>query len=187
VYVEKDVYDRFVAAAVEESKKVTYGGPDEDVDMGPLVGRFQLDKVQAVVDDARTKGAEVLTGGKRPDNKGYFFPSTVLTNVNHDMTIMQEEPFGPLLPIYPVDSWEEAVKLANDTRYGLTGSVWTSDEKLGKSIINRLEVGVAGLNVHGIGPVGTPYGGTKESGIGRIKSKDGLRSHANMKMVRVNI
>jgi acyl-CoA reductase-like NAD-dependent aldehyde dehydrogenase len=185
VYVERDVYDRFVAAAVEESKKVTYGDPDDDVDMGPLVAQFQLEKVEAVVDDARSKGAQILTGGRRPDQKGFFFPSTVVTNVNHEMKIMKEEPFGPLLPIFPVDSWQEAVKLANDTRYGLTGSVWTGDEKLGRKIMGKLEVGVAGLNVHGIGPVGTPYGGTKESGIGRIKSKDGMRAHANVKMVRL--
>jgi len=186
VYVEKDVHDDFVQAAVDESRQVTYGDPADDVDMGPLVAEFQLDKVLATVDDAREKGAKFLTGGERPPLKGYFFPSTVVTNVNHEMKIMREEPFGPLLPIFPVETWEEAVRLANDTRYGLTGSVWTQDEELGRKILGKLEVGVAGLNAHGIGPMGTPFGGAKESGLGRIKTKEGMRAHTNVKMVRLH-
>ena len=185
VYVEKDVHDDFVQAAVDESRKITYGDPAEDVDMGPLVAEFQLDKVLSTVDDARKKGARFLTGGERAPLKGYFFPSTIVTNVNHEMKIMREEPFGPLLPIFPVETWEEAVRLANDTRYGLTGSVWTQDEELGRKILGKLEVGVAGLNVHGVGPMGTPFGGAKESGIGRIKTKEGMRAHTNVKMVRL--
>ncbi len=186
VYVEKDIYEDFVKAAVAESQQITYGDPAQDVDMGPLVAKFQLDKVQETVNDAREQGAKFLTGGQRAPSKGYFFPSTIVTNVNHEMKIMTEEPFGPLLPIFPVDSWEEAVRLANNTRYGLTGSVWTRNENLGRKIMRKLEVGVAALNTHGIGPVGTPFGGAKESGIGRIKTKEGMRANTNVKMVRVS-
>ncbi len=185
VYVEKDAYEEFVKAAVEESKQVTYGDPTGEVDMGPLVAKFQLDKVQATVDDAREAGAKFHTGGEQPTGTGYFFPSTIVTNVNHDMKIMTDEPFGPLLPIYPIENWEEAVQLANDTRYGLTGSVWTSDEKVGEKVMGKLEVGVASLNAHGVGPIGTPFGGAKESGIGRVKSKEGMRAYTNIKMMRL--
>ena len=185
IYVEQEVYDDLVKACAAESEKVSYGDPHEDHDMGPLVAKFQLDKVESTVEDARAKGAQVLTGGQRADRPGYFYPSTVITKVNHDMKIMNDEPFGPLLPICPVENWEEAVRLANDTRYGLTGSVWTRDQELGKKIMSRLEVGVAALNSHGVGPIGTPFGGAKESGIGRIKTKEGMRAFTNVKMMRV--
>lgn len=185
VYVEKEVYDDFVKAAKEESKKVSFGDPEKNPDMGPLVAKFQLDKVEDTLEDAKQKGVKVLSGGKRPEGKGYYFPSTILTNVNHDMKIMKEEPFGPLLPILPVDSWEEAVALANNTRYGLAGSVWTKNKELGKKIAKRLEVGVAGINAHGSGPVGTPWGGAKESGMGRMETREGMREFTNIKLVQV--
>lgn len=127
----------------------------------------------------------MLTGGTRPAGKGYFYPSTVVTNVTRDMQILNDEPFGPVLPIVPVKDWQEGVRLANDTRYGLTGSVWTQDVELGKRVMGKLEVGVAGLNAHGVGPAGTPFGGAKESGIGRIKNKEGMRAYTNVKMIRV--
>jgi len=185
VYVEKEIYDDFVRATVEESKEIKEGDPNKDVDMGPLVAKFQLEKIEDILDDAKKKGAKVLTGGKRPGGKGYFFPSTVITNVDHEMRIMREEPFGPMLPIYPVDSWEEAVRFSNDTRYGLTGSVWTKNMEVAKKIAKKLEVGVASINTHGGGPGGTPWGGAKESGIGRMNTKEGFREYTNVKLVRV--
>jgi len=183
VYVENEIFDDFVKAAVKESEKTTFGPPFGNVDMGPLVAKFQLEKVQEILEDAKQKGAKILTGGKSPDGKGYFFPSTILTNVNHKMRIMKEEPFGPLLPIFPVNSWEEAVELSNNTRYGLTGSVWTKNKDLAKKIACKLEVGTVGINCHGPGPCGTPWGGAKESGIGRMETKEGIREFTNIKYV----
>jgi acyl-CoA reductase-like NAD-dependent aldehyde dehydrogenase len=186
VLVEKELYQDFVQAAAAESEQIRYGDPHGDVDMGPLVAEFQVEKVAEIVEDARDKGATVLTGGKRPDSKGYFYPSTVLVDVTPEMRVMNEEPFGPVLPIVAVDSWEDAVRLANDTRYGLTGSVWTEDIDLAQNIAKRLDVGVVGINVHGGGGVGAPWGGTKESGIGRINTKEGFRQFTNTKLVRTS-
>jgi acyl-CoA reductase-like NAD-dependent aldehyde dehydrogenase len=186
VYVEKEVYAQFVEAAVAESEQIRYGDPHSDVDMGPLVAEFQVEKVAQIVEDARDKGAQVLTGGKRPEIKGYFYPSTILVDVTCQMRVMREEPFGPVLPIVAIDSWQEAVELSNDTSYGLTGSVWTENTELAQKIAKQLNVGVVGINVHGGGAIGAPWGGTKESGIGRINTKEGFRQFTNTKLVRTS-
>lgn len=183
VYVEAPIYDAFVKEAKQASKEITLGDPAKNVDMGPMVASFQREKVEAIVEDAKRKGAEILTGGRRLDRKGYFYPSTVLTDVSHDMKVMQEEPFGPLLPIVKVESWKEGVEWANRSPYGLTGSVWTKDHEKAIMVASQLQVGVAGINTHGAGPVGTPWGGVKESGLGRMKSKQGMREFTNTKLV----
>lgn len=185
VYVQQSIADAFIQAAVEESKKITVGNPLENNYMGPLVADFQLEKVESIIADAKEKGATIHTGGERIGEKGYYYPSTIVTNTTDDMRILTEEPFGPLLPIVPIDSWEDAVKKANGTRYGLIGSVWTKDVEKGKRIARQLEVGVAGVNAHGPGPFGSPFGGAKESGIGRGNSKEGLREFTNVKYVQV--
>ena len=191
VYVEREVYDQFVAAAKAASETITIGDPTTAVDMGPLVAEFQLKKVQAIVADAVAKGATVQSGGTpRTDiglpGQGYFYPSTVLTETTEDMRILTEEAFGPVLPVVAVQSGEEAVEKANSTSYGLAGSVWTRDEARGRKLAAGLEVGVAGINVHGSGAPGAPWGGAKESGLGRMKTKEGLREYTNVKLVRVH-
>lgn len=184
VFVARDIYDQFVKYAVEESKKIKFGDPTTDTDMGPLVSEEQLIKVESFVEDAVKKGAKVENGGKRPeDMSGYFYPHTILTGVNDKMKLMHEEPFGPVLPIAAFDKWPEAVKKANDTVYGLTGSVWTANIKLGEKISRLLDVGVAGVNMHAAGSLGTPWGGTKQSGFGRLESKEGLLAFTNPKLI----
>jgi acyl-CoA reductase-like NAD-dependent aldehyde dehydrogenase len=185
VYVEREVYSQFVQEAVTESQKVRVGNPLDDVDMGPLAGALQLRKVEAAVSDAVQKGAQVLAGGRRLERKGFFFPPTIVTGVTSDMTLMNSETFGPVLPIVPVDDWAEAVRLTNSTRYGLTGSIWTKDAGLARTIASQLDVGVVGFNAHGVPPLGAPWGGAKESGIGRTRSKEGLREFCNVKFVRI--
>lgn len=186
VYVERAVYHDFVAKAVENSRKITFGAPDSDVHMGPLVAGFQREKVADIVEDARTKGATVHSGGEIPDQPGYYYPSTILTDVTAQMRVLTEEPFGPVLPIIPVESSEEAIRLANASDYGLTGSVWTGDPQgKGLNLAKQLEVGQAHINTHGSGPVGCPFGGAKQSGIGRAKSRDGMRSYCNTKYINL--
>ena len=185
VHVERQIYSQFVQEAVAEAKKIRLGDPQDDVDMGPLAGVFQLQKVEAAVADAIQKGAQVLTGGKRLERKGFFYPLTIVTGVTNDMSLMNSEPFGPVLPIMPVDDWAEAVRLTNSTCYGLTGSVWTKDASLARTIASQLDVGVVGFNAHGVPPLGAPWGGAKESGIGRTRSKEGLREFCNVKFVRI--
>ncbi|MCX5726219.1 MAG: aldehyde dehydrogenase family protein [Candidatus Saganbacteria bacterium] len=185
VYVEREIYEDFVKAAARESEKITFGDPFSSARMGPLATKAQLERVLDMVEDAKRKGAKIVTGGKRPKKKGFYFPSTILTGVDHDMRVMREESAGPLLPIYPVKGWREAVKCTNDTRYGLSGSVWTKNYKLGKKIARQLDVGVSRVNGHGACPVGLPFGGTKESGMGRIRSKEGMRELTNAKLIHV--
>lgn len=185
VFVEREAIVPFLQEAVAEAQTIRIGDPLDDVEMGPLAGQFQLEKVEAAVADAVQHGAQVLAGGKRLARKGFFYPPTILTAVTPDMALMNEEPFGPVLPVMPVNDWTEAVRLTNATRYGLSGSIWTRDASLARIIASQLDVGVVGLNAHGIPPLGAPWGGTKESGIGRTRSKDGLREFCNVKFVRI--
>ena len=185
VYVEEGIYQEFVDQIVKQSEEITFGDPEEDPAMGPLVAKFQFDKIVSIVDDARDKGATIHSGGETPERKGYFYPSTVLTDVTEEMRILSEEPFGPLLPIIPVSSAEEGISKANDSRYGLTGSIWTEDLERGRELAEQLEVGVAKVNSHGPGPFGTPWGGAKESGIGRMHTKEGLREYTSIKTVQI--
>ncbi len=185
VYVQRPAYARFLEEAVAEAEKVRVGDPHDEVDMGPLAGAFQLEKVEAALADAVRKGAKVLTGGRRLERRGFFYPPTILTGVTPGMDLMRNEPFGPLLPVAPVNDWAEAVRLANSTRYGLTASIWTKDIALARTIASRLDVGVVGWNAHGVPPLGAPWGGAKESGIGRTRSREGLREFCNVKFVRI--
>jgi len=187
VYVMDDVYDSFVQKAIEEAKKIKVGDPmQKETEMGPFVAKFQKELVVDHMEDAKGKGAKIEFGGNDVMNKGYYFEPTIVTNVNNDMKLMTEETFGPVVPIMKVSSEEEAIKLANDSPYGLTGSVWTEDLKKGDKIAKQLQVGVAGVNEHGGGKQGSAWGGAKLSGIGRIGSKEGTHQFTNVKTVRIS-
>ncbi|MBN1571271.1 MAG: aldehyde dehydrogenase [Acidobacteria bacterium] len=185
VYVERRVYPQFLQEAVAEAQKIRVGDPLGDVDMGPLAGPLHLQKVEAAVADAVQKGARILTGGRRLERRGFFYPPTILTGITGDMVLTNSETFGPVLPVLPVEDWAEAVRLTNSTCYGLTGSIWTKDTSLARRIASQLDVGVVGFNAHGVPPLGAPWGGAKESGIGRTRSKEGLHEFCNVKFVRI--
>jgi succinate-semialdehyde dehydrogenase/glutarate-semialdehyde dehydrogenase len=178
VYVMKEIADEFINKVVEKTKKLRIGqDTDFNVDIGPMVNEGQLHIVEEHVVDAKQKGAKILTGGERlKDLKGFFFPPTVLTEVNHTMKCMTEETFGPLLPIMVVNDEKEAIDLANDTIYGLTASVWTKDRERGEEIARQINAGTVTINEHAYtyGLPETPWGGIKDSGIGRTHSKIGL-------------
>jgi acyl-CoA reductase-like NAD-dependent aldehyde dehydrogenase len=145
----------------------------------------QVEVVERHVADAVDKGATVLTGGERLDRPGYWFPPTVLTGVDHTMDIMRDETFGPVLPIMAVDSDDEALRLANDSPYGLNSSVWTRDERRGIELANGLQAGNVCINdcIVSYAVTGLPFGGVKESGIGRVHGGEGLREFTHVKSI----
>lgn len=175
VYVVDKVAEPFIRKVVEKTKalRLTADGPDAEV--GPLINEKQLAIVERQVQDAVAMGAKVLAGGKKRD-KGYFFEPTVLTGVDHRMAVMRDETFGPLLPIQVVASIDEAIRLANDSNYGLTASLWTRDFARAKAIAPKLLCGVVTVNNHsftGALPM-APWTGVKETGSGVTNSRAAL-------------
>jgi len=162
---------------------------DGNIDIGSMSSEQQLRTVERHVYEATARGAIALTGGERiPDTAGPFFPPTVLTNVNHEMDVMREETFGPVLPVMSFRTEDEAVRLANDSVFGLTASVWTNDLARGRRVAERIEAGTVMVNevlyTHGIAQ--TPWGGMKQSGFGRTHGRAGLLELVNAQHVHVN-
>jgi len=186
VYVDESVADAFIAKVIEKTKAIKVGDPlAEDTDMGPLTMERQRAIVDAHVEDARARGARIETGGVKPEGPGHFYPPTVLTNVDHTMTIMRDETFGPVLPIMRVKSLEEAIRLANDSPYGLTASGWTTNEVTAGVLERELQAGVVTINdhVYTFSEPTSPWGGIKASGIGRTHGALGLREMTQPKYV----
>ena len=189
VYVVNEVAERFTEGVVRGAQALRVGDPlSFDTEIGPMVSREQYELVKELVDDAVAGGAELRCGGP-VEVDGYedaaFFAPTVLTNVTHDMRIMREEIFGPVVPIISVDSEDEAIQLANDSNFGLSASVWTLDRAKGDRIARRIEAGSVWINDHmySHGTCQCSWGGVKESGIGRAHSKFGFYECVNIKHV----
>ena len=181
VYVEEPVYDQFVEKVVERTRELRQGVPGEPgaVDVGAMTFPPQVDIVRNHVQDAIDKGAQVLVGGKAVDGPGQFFEPTVLTDVDHTMKIMTEETFGPTLPIMKVRDADEAVRLANDTRYGLNSSVFSKDVAKGEQVARRLDAGNACVNdaLMNYLALEAPFGGSRESGLGARHGSAGIRKY----------
>ncbi len=185
LYVVQSLADRFIQAVVERTRTLRVGGQGQS-DIGPLNNAKQLEIVTTQVDDALAKGAKLLTGGRRiPGLPGYYFEPTVLANVNNSMRVMQEETFGPVLPIKAVRDEAEAIHEANQSRYGLLASVWTRDLARGKQIAQQIEAGSVLINdvLYTHGAAETPWFGIKQSGLGVTHSKHGLREFVRMQHV----
>ncbi len=188
VYVERSVADRFVAGVVAGAQRLRVGDPMSwDTEIGPMVSAEQLEIVRSLVDDAVSSGAVLRCGGPADAPAGLagaFYAPAVLTGVMHDMRIMREEIFGPVLPIVVVDSEAEAVALANDSEFGLGASVWTSDRGRGERIAGELQSGMVWINDHMFshGACQCAWGGVKDSGLGRTHSKFGLYECVNVKL-----
>ena len=189
-YVQERIAPEFIARIVEETRSLRQDtGESEDTDIGAMSSERQLQIVEAHLEDALQHGARVLTGGKRSSElKGSFYPPTVVTDVNHTMTLMREETFGPVLPVMSFQTDEEAIRLANDSVFGLTASVWTKDTKRGRRIAGRIEAGTVMVNevlyTHGIAQ--TPWGGMKQSGMGRTHGRLGLLELVAPQHIHVN-
>jgi succinate-semialdehyde dehydrogenase/glutarate-semialdehyde dehydrogenase len=186
-YVHRSLYQSFVDACVRKARQLCVGnGMDPATDMGPMIHERQLQMVEQQVEEARARGAEVLTGGTRlPELGPHFYAPTVLTGVTHDMRLMREETFGPLLPIMPFASDDEAVRLANDSEFGLAASIFTRYRARGEALARRLAAGTVLVNdvVSCFGIAEAPHGGVKQSGIGRAHGRFGLEEMVRIKYV----
>ena len=186
-YVHRSLYDRFLEACVRKTKQLRVGnGIDPQTEIGPLIYERQLRNVESHVEDARARGARVLAGGSRlPELGPNFYAPTVLADVTHEMHIMREETFGPVLPVMPFDTDEEAIRLANDSDYGLAASIWTRDRARGDSLARSIQVGTVMVNdaMACFGISEGPHGGVKASGMGRTHGRFGLEEMVRIKHV----
>ena len=179
VYVVESVADEFISKVLTEVKALRQGSEGE-YDLGPMIFAKQIEIVERHVEDAKQKGATILTGGKRNTALGeLFYEATLLTDVTHDMAIMTEETFGPVLPIMRVPDEREALRLANDSEYGLSSSLWTKDSDKAIRIGKQIQSGSVCVNDSSVtyGAVEAPFGGRKSSGLGQIHGANGLKGY----------
>lgn len=189
VYVEEPIYDQFVSKVVDKTRALRQGVPGEAgaVEVGAVTFEPQLDIIEDHMKDALEKGAKVLVGGKRREGAGRFWEPTVVVDVNHDMKLMQDETFGPILPVMKVRDADEALRLANDSRYGLNSSVWTKDLEKGLALASQVQAGSTCVNdaVANYAAQELPFGGVKESGIGVRHSSAGIRKYCHSHAILV--
>jgi acyl-CoA reductase-like NAD-dependent aldehyde dehydrogenase len=187
VLVEAALYDDFVDRFSDAAKRVTVGDPLEpETQVGSLISAEHRDKVHGLVEQGREEGAEVVTGGAPPDGKGAFYPPTVLAKVDNRMTVAQEEIFGPVVTVIPFEDEKDAVRIANDVRYGLMATVWTGDPARGHRLARRIKAGTVGINMPYTAFPGIPFGGYKESGFGRELGLETLDLYLEPKSVLVS-
>ena len=182
--VFEEVYDRFLEKFVAKMQSLVMGDPmDDATQLGPLATASGLRDVKELVDDAKAKGARVLCGGEAPEGSGYFYPATVIDQITPDMRLTMEETFGPVASVYKVSSREEAVKVANQTTFGLSSAVWTTDPEEEAYFVRELEAGAVFVNGMTISYPELPFGGIKDSGFGRELSDAGIKEFCNLKTV----
>ena len=178
--VHEKHYDRFVEGFTDFASNLPVGdGMDQNTKMGPLAHDRRIDAIEGFVSDAVSKGANILTGGERKGNKGYFFEPTVITDVPMDSRIMNEEPFGPVAPIMPFSDFDAVVAEANRLDYGLAAYAYTKSAKTAEAIGNAFESGMVSINHHGIALIETPFGGVKDSGYG----SEAIDAYLNTKFI----
>ncbi|MEV0064180.1 aldehyde dehydrogenase family protein [Nocardia sp. NPDC050718] len=184
LFAHESVYEKLVDAIAEQGRSMKVGyGTDPDALLGPLISRRQLDRVAGFVDRGVDAGARIVSGGQRLGERGFYYPPTVVADVTPAMEIVREEIFGPVLCAMPFTDLDDAITLANDTEYGLAGSVWTRDIAVAHRVARRLRAGRIGVNVHRAGGVQMPVGGYKQSGWGRENGPDALEEYLETKSV----
>jgi succinate-semialdehyde dehydrogenase/glutarate-semialdehyde dehydrogenase len=187
-HVAESLADEFAEKLAERMGKLRLGrGTEEGVDIGPLIDDDQRSKVAELVEDAVGKGAKALVGGSAADGAGYFYEPTVLGAVPPEARVLREEIFGPVAPVASFESTEDAIAAANDTEYGLVAYVFTRDLKRALTVCEGLETGMIGLNQGMVSNAGAPFGGVKQSGIGREGGNEGIHEYLETKYVAINV
>jgi aldehyde dehydrogenase (NAD+) len=188
LYVEEKIYDEFVERSVARAKKRTVGNPlDPATEQGPQVDDAQFDKVMGYIESGKQQGAKMLCGGDRVGNRGYFIRPTVFADVDDNMKIAQEEIFGPVMSILKFRDTDELVERANKTMYGLAAGVWTRDIGKAHAIANSIRAGTVWVNCYDVFDAAAPFGGFKQSGIGRENGEYGLQQYTEVKTVTVQL
>ncbi len=183
-YVQDGIYDRFAAGLSARMAALKVGaGSDPQTACGPMITRKAADKIEALVADATTRGARILQGGVRPEGKGFFYPPTVLANVPRDASLAYEEIFGPVAALYRFSTEDDAIVAANDTEYGLAAYIYTQDLKRGLSVASRVEAGMIALNRGLLSDPAAPFGGVKQSGLGREGGIHGILEFMEAKYI----
>jgi succinate-semialdehyde dehydrogenase/glutarate-semialdehyde dehydrogenase len=191
IYVQNAIFEKFVDAFSDAAKKLVIGNgiKNPSADLGPMANRAGIEKTVDHIEDAVKKGATLVYGGERPEGeeyeKGYFFKPSILTNVTHEMKVMSEESFGPIVGIMPFETIDEAIEHANSTPYGLASYVYTDDLHEADEFAAKLDSGNVAINNPDAGVINAPYGGFKESGMGYEHGPEGLEQYLSAKHVRI--
>ena len=184
-FVGKNIAKDFIELFIKKASQLKIGDPmNMETDLGPISSKDGFETISGIVEDAKEKGAEVLLGGSKIEGKGFFYEPTILTNVKPNMRIANEETFGPIAPITIVENESEAIKLANDSEFGLGASIWTKDLAKADKMSRRIESGIVSVNNVVISDPRIPFGGIKHSGFGRELSRYGMLEFINLKSVR---
>jgi aldehyde dehydrogenase (NAD+) len=184
VFVEQKIYDQFVEKSAERAKNRRVGDPSNpETEQGPQINEFQANRIMSYIESGRIEGAKLVCGGERIGDRGYFIQPTVFSNVRDEMKIAKEEIFGPVMSIIPFKTIDEVITRANRTTYGLVAAVWTRDIKKAHVVANNIRAGTVWLNCYNVLDVRAPFGGFKQSGMGRELGEDGLQQYTESKTI----
>jgi acyl-CoA reductase-like NAD-dependent aldehyde dehydrogenase len=186
LYVHEDIYDEVAEAIAQQAREVVVGnGLEEASQLGPVQNQAQLNIVKSLAEDARAGGATFLTGGQQREGAGYFFEPTVVTDITDGTRLVDEEPFGPIVPIIKYSDIEDVIQRANNSPSGLGGSIWSGDRDKAAALAARMECGTVWINDHAVLHPHTPFGGVKQSGVGVEFGNYGLEEMTSLQTVKI--